>query len=859
MALISYQPTFWILLVTQALLLLWLARRLRLRWLPAWLLRTGLIALCLAAIFAPRQEGFVRTVAPRQVLVLDLSDSIPNEVQQEMRRQAWEWRTARANRLIVIFGHQASVVMSPPATWPAVDGCDSNLADALQTAADLLSNQPGQIILASDGIIAAEAAAAQLIGDLVQQGHRLDVIPLPGLSRDHDLFVGPLSVSPILWENTPFTAILPVYVPADSQVTLQFTVNGQPQPERHERLAAGENYLGFAAQTGSPEIMILEAAALLEGDPRPENNRSFAAIQVFPAPTALFVSEDLEKDDRFVQLLRDNGVQVETRSPDALPTALLALEQYQVVFLSNLPAASLSHEQMVALKVFVSRRGGGLVFLGGRHSYTLGEYQNTLLAPLMPVKLEAPPRQEWPPTTFVIVLDRSSSMSLGRSGGASPIDLAREAAIRAIEILGPNDHLGVLTFGTTSTWDVPLGRAGDGLALRQAQDAVSQVRASGGTRMYGALLLVLDELESQESTEETDSPLILLLSDGKSTDGSDEQFESLAHRARESGINISTIALGQATDEALLSMLAEIAGGRYHHVASAVDLPRVMVAESQAARSEHVQRGRTGVVPGEVGHPVLFGLRPEELPELNAYNALTSRADDGAEDILLSTNFQDPILAAWQYGLGRVAVWTGDSGYEWAVNWSAWPGQGQFWSQVVRYALLNPTLGPAQVSIRPSASQLNIQVQLHTELDVPLNWSEPQFVYVNPEEVLHTYTIPQIAPGFYSLEAPLSPMGAYPAVVRYGAGPEPSELVAPFAVNYPLEWQPADPEAGHQRLLLWAAVTGGNQVQLDETPVVEEPPQTQPDVDGLLWRLLQTLVILWPVEIALRRRWLPWS
>jgi Ca-activated chloride channel homolog len=855
MAILIYRPLFWILLVLQMLLLLWLARRLRLRWLPTWLLRAALVALCLAAIFAPWEESFSHTVLPRQVLLLDVSDSIPHEMQQQMRLQAWEWRQAQANRFLVIYGSTARVVLESPSAWPALDGRDSNLVSALQLATDLLGNQPGRVTLASDGLVTAEAEVEEMVERLARQGHRLDVLPLPALRSDNDLFVSPLSVAPILWEDTPFTAVLPIFAPDDSQATVHFIINGQPQPERHEQLTAGENYVVLTAQAQSQGIMTLEAAVLLENDPWPENNHSYATVQVFPAPVALFVSENIEQDDPFIQALRDSGVQIETLSPDRLPIALPELEQYQVVFLSDLPARSLSHEQMMALRVFVSRRGGGLIFLGGRHSYTLGEYQNSVLAPLMPVKLEPPPRQEWPPTTFVIVLDRSGSMSIGNWGEARPIALAREAAMRAIEILGPNDYLGVMTFSTTATWDVPLARAGDGLVLRQAQDAISQISAYGATNMHAAMSLALAKVES---IEEIESSLILLLTDGYAGDGSREEFEILANRARDANINISTIALGRSTDEGLLRSLAEVTDGRYHRVQAARDLPRVMVAESQAAQSEHVQRGRTDVIISETAHPVLFGLRPNELPELSAYNALASRAEEGAEDILLSGNFQDPILSVWQYGLGRVVTWTGDSGHRWAADWTNWPGQGQFWGQVVRYALLNPTLGPAQVNVRPSATQLNVQVRLHTELDVPLNWANPQFTYVDAEEMAHTYAIPQVAPGLYTLEAPLPPMGAYRAVVRYEAGPERIEVGVPFAINFPAEWQPADPEIGHQRLLRWAEATGGGQARLDESPEGRESFRAQQDADALLWRLLQALVFLWPVEIAIRRRWLPW-
>ena len=55
--------------------------------------------------------------------------------------------------------------------------------------------------------------------------------------------------------------------------------------------------------------------------------------------------------------------------------------------------------------------------------------------------------------------------------------LAREAAVRAIEILNPEDYVGVLTYATDLAWDVEIGPVGSGLSLRRAQDSVSQIQA----------------------------------------------------------------------------------------------------------------------------------------------------------------------------------------------------------------------------------------------------------------------------------------------------------------------------------------------------------------------------------------------
>jgi uncharacterized membrane protein len=791
----------------------------------------------------------------REVLLIDTSDSVELDALYDVQSHSRLWQAADANRFVVAFGQQAHSVPNAGATWPEVDGRASNIGQALTTAQALLGNEPGRIILASDGAATNDEQATEAVSALAAAGHRLDVIPLSATQNSADIWVGTLWAPSLLWEGGSFTALLPVYAPQAGTVTVELVVNGVLRVQREEALQAGANYVPLVVENPALGILTLEANVESASDPRRENNEAYSTTQVFDSPEVLFVSES-GLESTFVAGLRTTGVVVESVEPAALPADLQALERYDVVFLDNLLASSLSAEQMLALDLFVSRRGGGLIFLGGSNSYTLGGYNNSLLAPLLPVRMEAPPRLERPPATFVIIFDRSSSMRAPQPD-VPAIDLAREAAMRAIEIVDRDDYIGVLTYGNDVHWNAPLAKAGGGLALRQAQDAISQVQANGATAMYKALETVVNELETQRPT---DTGLILLLSDGRSSDGRDEEFLQLARRASMVGLSISTIAMGddhQAAD--LMAMIAEEGNGRYYRVLNAAELPGIMVEEGRSARGDNVQEGITGLIVGESNHPLLGGINPAGLPVLRSYNALSSRADEGAEDILLSSSFNDPILSGWQYGLGRVVAWMGDSGADWSSSWRSWDGAAYFWSQVVRYALLNPAVGPAQVNVRTTGGVLEAQLSLVDARERPHNWAEPALLYASGEGSAQELALPQVAPGAYSVQTALPEPGAYRAIVRYGEGDTRVEVAAPFAVNYPREWRPVDVEQSHEQLTGWAQVTGGEVVTLEALPSIPSQPAPVVNEEQLLWELLLALVILWPVEIALRRHWLPWT
>jgi len=457
----------------------------------------------------------------------------------------------------------------------------------------------------------------------------------------------------------------------------------------------------------------------------------------------------------------------------------------------------------------------------------------------------------------------------GQPQAERPIALAREAAMRAIETMQPQDYVGLLTFTDQFSWNVPVHQLGSGLELREVLDAVSQVEATGGTQMYQAMVEGLAALGSLPPGAPS-ARHVLILSDGQSNDGSLETFRQLAQSGQQAGITISTIAFGEDADTDVMAEIAEAGNGRYYAVSQAGDLPRILIYESQAARSENIQAGQTSLKPGEAGHPILSGLSPSQLPVLSGYNALSSRAEEGAEDVLLSSSFGDPILSAWQYRLGRVVAWTGDLGEEWTGDWPSAERAGLFWSQVVRYAQASPALGPAQVSVQVEATRLSVDASILDAGGMPVNHSQVRFSYADAAGEIHSFAMPQTGPGLYHLELPTPPEGAYRATIDYqDENGQAVEAPAPFVVNSPAEWLPQLTEAGEpdpaRNLQRWAERTGGS-LALLETHLASG---TQPQAGAAgaasarrapwwQWALL-ALVLLWPLEIAIRRRWLPWS
>jgi len=115
------------------------------------------------------------------------------------------------------------------------------------------------------------------------------------------------------------------------------------------------------------------------------------------------------------------------------------------------------------------------------------------------------------------------------------------------------------------------------------------------------------------------------------------------------------VAIGANADRELLGQLAQSTGGRAYFPADVAELPLLVSREAARSRSGMVVEERFTLRGAP--HPILGGIDRGALPQLGGY--VVSAAKPTATSILTS-HLDDPILAVWRAGLGRVAVFTGD-------------------------------------------------------------------------------------------------------------------------------------------------------------------------------------------------------
>src|SRR6185436_12219876 len=143
-----------------------------------------------------------------------------------------------------------------------------------------------------------------------------------------------------------------------------------------------------------------------------------------------------------------------------------------------------------------------------------------------------------------------------------------------------------------------------------------------------------------------------------------------------------------------LEDLAELGAGRYHFTNDPSSIPSIFTEEtSLATRAYLVEEPFFPVLVNS--SPILSGIN--EVPRLYGYVA--SSPKDLAQVILKSAK-DDPILATWQYGLGRSVAFTSDATGRWAREWLGWESFAKFWVQAVRYTIGTVTNRALETSVQ---------------------------------------------------------------------------------------------------------------------------------------------------------------
>jgi Ca-activated chloride channel homolog len=153
------------------------------------------------------------------------------------------------------------------------------------------------------------------------------------------------------------------------------------------------------------------------------------------------------------------------------------------------------------------------------------------------------------PLNLCLVLDRSGSMS------EKPLEMVKEAAIRLIEKLRPEDRVSVVTFDHRAKVVVSNQLATN---LESIKQKIRLMVADGGTAIDEGLRLGLKEVASHNLHCVS---RIFLLTDGENEHGDNSRCLKLASLAAEYNVTIDALGFGEHWNQDVLEQIADSAQG----------------------------------------------------------------------------------------------------------------------------------------------------------------------------------------------------------------------------------------------------------------------------------------------------------
>lgn len=824
-------------------------------------MRMASVALLTLALAEPMIS--IQDTASSTIFVIDRSSSLDLGAASSISdwvNQALDTAGSGDRATVISFGAspeltgsfvQSGDVAIPAAEDLGVDPDATNIESALSMARALPISGDRRLVLISDGAENGGSAinqASQLAADQIP----VDVLSVEGIGAD-DFRIEGLTSPATIWTGEMASVLISVASAIETTGSIEIIVDDE-DPVVREAVFSG----GISSQTVnvgelSPGFhsVKLRVAPGSGTDRFLENNEASRSIVVRDAPSLLLVSAE-RSDSTFLRAsLEEHGARVTSTRPGGIPERLSDLSVYDVVLLNNVPAAELTVGQVAALNSLTREFGRGLIVIGGTSAYGPGGYASTALEEILPVSVKVTEGKEQQRVALMLIVDKSGSMATGPLQTSSKIDMAKEAVRLAGGALSDGDEIGILVFNDKQQWIVKLEVIDGPDDRARISAAVDTITSDGGTEIYPALDVGFDEI----SQSDADVRHVVLLSDGKSSTGTPESYEKLITEIRDSNTTLSTIAIGDDADTDLLQFLAEKGNGNYHPTERPEDIPLLTLAEAQSAGSQSVFRGAFWPIQ-IASSPIMADFEPESLPIIGGYDF--SEPKPNAQVILTSAR-DDPLLAKWQLGLGRVVSWTADDGVDFAADWRAWDGYGEFWASVVRWSLPDPENGPVTVDVAREGSDALVTVTTQSVIGDYVDLSTARATITAPDGAVTTdLPLYQSAPGEYQIRVADPAPGAYQFELDYGGGQPNQTSLAGFSIPASPELQPSS--GSNELMASIAGRTDGRTLSFDDPGSVFDAPRNAGDgmksFEAIWWIPLLLGLILLLLEVASRYQFL---
>ncbi|MCC4603064.1 VWA domain-containing protein [Xanthomonas campestris] len=650
--------------------------------LPRWqrVLRAALLICVVLALVQPLL--LLRGGPPAQVVILDQRASLDPQQRAALRHRLQQRLAATPA------GTRTSVLQLAGARLPLeVDeylllGAHSPV-QALHTALERLpAGHGGTLVYLGDGG-SADRQWGTAVAALVERGIGVVVeepTATPGAPRLVDVQLDPTASGALALARIRVAGradrVQVVVLQRGTEVARSPTLALDGQADVTLRFAAGA--AGF-----HPVRVVLQQAG---------SGRELAAlagtVAVQDPLSVLYVAADPAAGAPLQRLL-GSGFRVQQQAPDAIDAGSVASADVAVI--DGLGVQTLPATAQAALAEAVSQRGMGLLFSGGGSAFAglpREASQGGPLARLLPVGGQPQEQLQDPSVALVVIIDSSGSMA------GAPMELAKQVARLAVRRLKPEDRVGVVEFYGARQWSVPIQPARDPADVERA---IGRMQAQGGTQLFPAIQ------EAYFGLKNTDARFkhMLVITDAGVED---DNYQRLLRHIAQDRINVSTVLVGEGEGEQRMAEMANWGRGRFYQIGTDASMVDINLKQPQLQPSPGYRSGRFEVQPA-AGQAWWQRDALQGMPALKGLATAVPRA--GAQ--IMARSGEQPVVASWQYGAGRVTTLMTEPLGAGTAGWGAWPGYGPWLARLLAGTARQQPAQTLQVSRNGQAVQVLVE------------------------------------------------------------------------------------------------------------------------------------------------------
>ncbi|MDR0392213.1 MAG: VWA domain-containing protein [Planctomycetaceae bacterium] len=691
-----------------------------------------------------------------------------------------------------------------------------------------LSDCNYEIVLISDG--------NETIGNAIEAAVNCEIpistVPIPE-SNLPEISVVEFDLPVELKSGAPFNIDLTIYSNQSTETAISIFRNEFKIHSETKKLSIGENKFRFQQTASDERIQEFRVVIESDNDTESENNYSSKIVMVGDQPRILIIDSVPEVLADFISAMSEQGLKIDVRPAEGIPKTASDFLQFDAVIISDLPASAFSLQQMNLLRDYVYEFGGGLIMIGGEHSFGQGGYYKTVIEDMLPVRCNFDDEQEKPTMAISLVIDRSGSMS------GEKIKIAQAAAKSAVELLSADDVISIIAYDAIPHVLVPSQKVTSQSAIYAV---INSLTSGGGTSIYPAL----QESYEQLNWLNTQSKHVILLTDGKSESG---DYEALLKRMAGAGITVTIINIGEEDDE-ILQRAAELGNGRFYRVVDLNSVPQIFASEIMMSNKSAINEIPFApiIVTKNI---ILDGISVDRIPSLLGFVRTTSKP---ASKIILATESGEPLLSWRRCGLGITSAFMSDVKNRWATEWLIWDEFAKLWSQIIRFTMKKQKLDNATIECKFIDGKIEVVVDIVDENEYFIDGAGGVMTVISPDLLQGKVRFKQIAAGRYKATFDTNTRGKYQLHIQLQSKEQQTILQHSRGIVIDDLNELRTKKANIKLLQKISEITNGNFAPSPSNIFLQQNKSTFRSI-SLRQYLFVTIILLFLTELFLRRRY----